>query len=328
MELRRRHRLRHAAQSQDALLDVGTAQDAVDLGVEPFDHRRRRAGWRVKAEHGVGVEALEAGLGQCRHIREQGRARRAAHGQQAQLARAHVRQADAGIEVEVDLAGQEVGQGRRRAAVGHVHGEGAGLALQHLGRQMRRAAGARAAEAAPAGVGLEVGNEAGHVLGRVLRAHHEEDQHARRGGHRHDVLGRIERHPGVDVRVDRHHAAGTEQQRVAVRCRLGDHVAAQVAAGAGAVLDQHRLAQRVLQGLGDDAGDDVGGAAGREVDHHLDGLGGPGLGLHVGGGSGGEHAERGECGERQVECRSHGLDSVRVAVNKGGICVIPQRSPA
>ena len=131
-----------------------------------------------------------------------------------------------------------------------------------------------------AGVGLEVGEQALEVLDRDCRrappgntsTRAAEATGTRSFAGSNDIFG-------VDVRVDRHHAARTHQQRVAVGRRLGHHVAAQVAARAALVLDHHGLAERFLQRRADGARDLVGRAAGREVDDDLDRLARPVLGL-------------------------------------------------
>ena len=65
-------------------------------------------------------------------------------------------------------------------------------------------------------------------------------------------------------------ALGPEQQRVAVGRRLGDHLTRDIAVGAGTVLDHHRLAEPHGQRLRQQAGNDVGRAAGRKRHHELD----------------------------------------------------------
>ena len=45
---------------------------------------------------------------------------------------------------------------------------------------------------------------------------------------------------------------------------------ADIAAGAAAIVDDECLAGRLFERSGDDAGDDVGGSAGRVGDHELD----------------------------------------------------------
>ena len=71
-----------------------------------------------------------------------------------------------------------------------------------------------------------------------------------------------------DLRIDRRVGRGGRDrrhaERVAVRRRARDLGGADRAAAAGLVVDDQRLAERPVDLLGDDAGDDVGGAAGRE----------------------------------------------------------------
>src|SRR5262249_37949367 len=81
-----------------------------------------------------------------------------------------------------------------------------------------------------------------------------------------EVLVGIERQALVEPEVHRI-GVGGEQDRVAVRLRMGRKAEADVAAGAAAVLDDEGLAGLLLQGGGDDAGDDVGRTA-RRVGHH------------------------------------------------------------
>ncbi|MCY1244443.1 hypothetical protein D9M72_575160 [compost metagenome] len=67
------------------------------------------------------------------------------------------------------------------------------------------------------------------------------------------------------------------QQRVAVRLVLGDIVSADGGAGAGTVLDDHRLAEALGELVAQRACEYVGGAARRERHDQGDGLGRPGL---------------------------------------------------
>src|SRR3546814_4205006 len=61
-----------------------------------------------------------------------------------------------------------------------------------------------------------------------------------------------------------------EQQRVAVLLGARDELRAHRAAAAAAVLDHDWLAELLRQVVGDDPGDGVGVAAGREGHHHRD----------------------------------------------------------
>src|SRR6218665_1500566 len=64
----------------------------------------------------------------------------------------------------------------------------------------------------------------------------------------------------------------TEQQRVAVRRRLGDKLGADLRGGPGLVVDDDRRipAQRLDQAIGHEPAQDVGRAAGRIRHHHVD----------------------------------------------------------
>src|ERR1041384_7452547 len=66
---------------------------------------------------------------------------------------------------------------------------------------------------------------------------------------------------GID-RIRRHDL----QQRVAIGRRLGDHLGADVAAGARAILDDELLAEALRQPLTHQARLDVGGPSGRKAD--------------------------------------------------------------
>ena len=93
-----------------------------------------------------------------------------------------------------------------------------------------------------------------------------DDQHVRLSGQRRDldeVLGRIEGQVGIDRRVVGLRR-GMHEQRVAVGRRLGDEGRADRSAGAGAVLDDHRLSPEFGKLLPERARQDVGGAARRE----------------------------------------------------------------
>jgi hypothetical protein len=84
------------------------------------------------------------------------------------------------------------------------------------------------------------------------------------------LLERIDRHPRVKMRIDPEQRARSEQQRVAVRRRVGDQFAGEVAVRAGAILHHYRLPEPRCQRLSDEAGDDVGRTARRERDEEPD----------------------------------------------------------
>jgi hypothetical protein len=95
------------------------------------------------------------------------------------------------------------------------------------------------------------------------------------------VLARVKGHLREEERVDRLDAGGADQQGVAIGRGLGHRVGRHIAVGAGAVLNDDGLAQRLRQRLAHDARHHIGHAAGREGNDQLDGFGGPG-GLGMG----------------------------------------------
>ena len=122
---------------------------------------------------------------------------------------------------------------------------------------------------------------------------------------RHEVAHQLERlvrdQRFVDgVRV-RH-----QQQRVAVGRALGDRVGADDRAGAGAVVDDHVLPQRLLQPLCDDAAEDIGRAAGCE--RHDDADRASRVVLRVGG----------ERGQRQKSATQRGCRRTATRAANGG----------
>ena len=99
--------------------------------------------------------------------------------------------------------------------------------------------------------------------------------------------GRVERQAGIHAGIDDHRPVGHQQQRVAVRRRLGDEIAADVAVGTRAVVDHHLLAERLGEMLPDQPRQDIAGAADRKRHHH------PDLALRIGrGGAGGARLRR------------------------------------
>ena len=95
---------------------------------------------------------------ELRHRRNVGKlrdARRRADGKRPQLAVPDVVQGVRGIvEHQLDVAGEQIGDGRRRAPVGHVGDPHAGEDLEPLDREMLRAAGAGRSEIELVRVGL------------------------------------------------------------------------------------------------------------------------------------------------------------------------------
>ena len=90
--------------------------------------------------------------------------------------------------------------------------------------------------------------------------------------HRREVAAGVVRRVAEDVRVG-DETVEHRQQRVAVGRRLGHGVGADDAAGAGAIVDDYRLAEHFRELRRDRARDDVGDAARRRRHDHADRFG-------------------------------------------------------
>ncbi|SPA49127.1 protein of unknown function [Cupriavidus taiwanensis] len=133
-----------------------------------------------------------------------------------------------------------------------------------------------------------------------MDAHHV--RHRGQVGDGGEVLGGIVGQSRVDRRIDAVGRGRGDAQRIAVRRGLGQEGGADAAAGTAAVVDHHGLAQLLAELVGDDARDDVGGAACGERHHQRDRLGGV-----AGLGGGAERQAGGEGG------RGGGQDAEQVA---------------
>src|SRR5262249_2788366 len=76
--------------------------------------------------------------------------------------------------------------------------------------------------------------------------------------------------PRIEILVDDERGRRRREQRVAIRVGLGDRLGADIAGGADAVLDHHRLSPLLRQPVGEDARHHVGGAAGGKRHDDLD----------------------------------------------------------
>ena len=89
---------------------------------------------------------------------------------------------------------------------------------------------------------------------------------------RREVTHRVVRQAGKETDVHRVRPERAHHQRIAIGRRLGHHVRADVAAGAGAILDQHRLAPVLTHPRADQASVEIGNASGGERYDDPDGL--------------------------------------------------------
>ena len=242
---------------------------------------------------GQRLEARIAALRHRRHFEGHGRTLEAGHGQRAQLARLDLRQhADRIAEHHAELAAQEVADGKRGAAIGHVRHLQAGLRIEQLGHPMVGRAHAGRAVVHRARLALGECNELLQRLHGQVGVHDEDVGIGGRHGDRREVLHRVVGQCLVDGGIDRDRAGLAEQQRVAVGLGLGHDVGlqggdasrgglglghdlgAEDRARAALVVDQDRLADVLAHLLRHDARDRVGAAA-RCIGHdQADRLGG------------------------------------------------------
>ena len=165
---------------------------------------------------------------------------------------------------------------RRRAAIGHVRGLDAGGVEEELGAEMDQPARSARPVGELAGLALA---ELDQLLERPGRQRGIDGEHGGLVGEladRHDVVQRIERRL-VQDRIDRV-AARDGEIGVAVGGCLDRGLGAEIAAGAGLVLDDHGLAEPRAHLLGDQPAGEVRAAARRERRHELDRPRRPGLG--------------------------------------------------
>ncbi|MCY1221083.1 hypothetical protein D9M72_331270 [compost metagenome] len=171
------------------------------------------------------------------------------------------------------MSAQQVGQRGCSALVSHVDHVGARGTHEDPGRQVLRVADARGAEAELAGPGLQPSDQLCNALNRHVRG--IDDEHVglvRHPDYRRQVLEGIEWQLQEQVRIGGHAERGHHQCVAILRC-LGDHIHADVPAGAGPVVHDDRLAKLIGQFLANQPSHHVDASAWREWHHHPDRLG-------------------------------------------------------
>ena len=171
-----------------------------------------------------------------------------------------------GVDRDWNLASDQIVDVRRRSLVRDVHHIDADLAAQHDAEEMRKAAGARRRVCRLFRVRLGPGDKFRPGLGAARRPGGDRKLKCRAQRDRREVVERVVADALVGVRhhchgPDRHHHDGG-----AIGYRILDRVRGDASDGAGPVVDDHRLTQRVLELVGHHAGDDVRRSAGGEAD--------------------------------------------------------------
>jgi hypothetical protein len=165
------------------------------------------------------------------------------------------------VQPGLDLVAADGGHHVGRALEGHHLQVQPGGALEQLGRQVLRGADVGRADVELAGVLAPVVDQLAQRLEGAARL--ADDDQVERGQRRHGREG-LERVVGqrLEQGLADGGAAGDQQQRVAVGRGRGHRLAGDHAAGAGLVVDDHRLAQGARHVLAHGARRDVGRAAG------------------------------------------------------------------
>ena len=214
--------------------------------MQSLDHRARRAAGYEPAVPAHQVIVGIARFGDRGHIRQRGRAGRAADGERAQLAGAYERERPLHRrEGPLRLARHRRGDGARGALVRHVQRLRIGdRGEQHAGEVAGRADAGRS-HVERVRLRFHQRDELGQ-RGRGQRRIHDQ-QHLAAGEerHRHEIGERIVGELLVGVRRDRDPGRGADEHRVAVGRRLRRRFRADDAARARAVVDHQRLSERL-----------------------------------------------------------------------------------
>ena len=266
----------HAGAALDLADHGGILQQRVHVAVHLGHDLERRARGCREARPAGGVEARQ-GVGDRRDEveRRRGAARRGERQRLDALVGDRAQRRRGAVHHQLDVAAQQVGHRRPAALVGDVHDVELGAHLEEFhGQMLRRARPGR-------GVGQLARLLAGELdqlaerVRREARMRHDHQRHQEDVGDRQEVDQRPVRQVGIEAGIDAEGAARDDHQRVAVGCRVLAVLGGGNAAAARLVLDHDLLLPHVGQLLGHQAGEDVGGLAGRERHDEAHRLGGP-----------------------------------------------------
>jgi hypothetical protein len=169
-----------------------------------------------------------------------------------------------GVEYDLDLAADQIGDGGRTSFIGDVLDIDAGGRPEHLGSQMAWSADAGTSIIQPARILLCERHKLSDIFDRLRRMHRDRDRRQRDQRERSEVLDRVIWQLGVERRVDGVRAHGADQQRLTVGRGFRYDVGTDRATSATPIVDDDSRLQRFPQHLRKRSRDDVGGAAGRE----------------------------------------------------------------
>ena len=182
-----------------------------------------------------------------------------------------MRKGDPRIHDEIDLVGHHRLQGRRGTSVGHMDGRDSGLLQEQLADQVGGGTSPGGRVSDLSGIPARMVDQLRDVLGRETRADDHVQLEAAKAGDRQQIGRWVDRRL-VQEGVGRLDRGGRDQHGVAVGRGAGHLGHGDVAGRAGAVVDHHRHAEHLGQGLCHDARDHVRRTTRREADHQLDRL--------------------------------------------------------
>lgn len=265
---------RTRAEIEQALC-IGLLERAADQRAQAIGDGARRPRGRHQRKPGRHVEPGQAGFRGGGHVRKLWQPTRPRDRERAQRARPDLRHHRRRVgEHARGLPGQQRGDRLRAALVGHVQQRDARGALEQLGGEVHRAAGTGRREHQPARLAP---GDLDEFLQRSRGVPGRHDQHDRHVGHQRDGRERLvaERQLRVQARIHAEHAAGREQQLVAVGGRMGDRAGPDVAPRPGTVVHGEGLRGVARELLGHVAREHVRDAAGAEPDDDANGARGP-----------------------------------------------------
>src|SRR3984885_2410545 len=260
---------RRATQVDEVFFHRRVGKSGVDLPVERLDDRGRRVRRGADADPLACFEARHERTNR-RHVRQQLGRGFSGHRQGAQAAGANeIDQQEDRADDAVYLPAEGVGDRRRAAAIGNNEEVRSGLHFKQFAGDVLRRTDRRCPQIELARLVFGVGDQFGKGFYLELRAHRDDHWKADDARDRRNVADEIEIEIVEKRCVDRV-AGGDQKQRVAVR-RSARHVfGGEIAAGAGAVFDDESLPQPLRKPFRDQAGDDIGRAAGNGADEQAD----------------------------------------------------------